>query len=43
MKSKAIFAAKEKDTLIYLDDIMEALDLPYELVAGICPEFERTG
>lgn len=40
---KALFAAKKQDTLIYLDDIMEALDLRYELVADICQELERTG
>lgn len=40
---KAIFAAKEPDKLLYLDDIMETLDLRYELVAEICRELEQTG
>ena len=39
---KAIFASKE-DGLIYSGDIMEALDLRYELVADICQELERAG
>jgi hypothetical protein len=39
---KAIFASKG-DGLIYAGDIMEALDLRYELVADICQELERAG
>jgi len=38
----ALFASKG-DGLIYADDIMEALDLRYELVADICQELERAG
>lgn len=40
---KAIFAAKKPEELLYLYDIMDALDLRYELVADICQELERTG
>ena len=40
---KAIFAAKKPEELLYLDDIMEALDLRYELVADICREMEQAG
>lgn len=40
---KALFAAKEPDKLLYLDDIMESLDLRYELVADICLELEQAG
>ena len=40
---KAIFAAKKKDEMLYLDDIMDALDLRYELIADICQELERAG
>jgi len=40
---KAIFAAKKPDELLYLDGIMDALDLRYELVADICQELERAG
>jgi hypothetical protein len=39
---KAFFASKG-DKLVYLDDIMEALDLKYELVAEICRELEENG
>lgn len=40
---KALFAAKKQDELIYLDDIMDALDLRYGLVAEVCEELERAG
>jgi hypothetical protein len=40
---KAMFAAKDPDKLLYLDDIMEALDLRCELVADICRELEQAG
>lgn len=39
---KAFFASKG-DKLIYLDDIMEALDLKYEVVSEICLELEESG
>jgi len=39
---KAFFASKG-DKLAYVDEIMEALDLKYEVVAEICREFEDTG
>jgi hypothetical protein len=37
---KAFFASKG-DSLVYLDDIMEALDLKYEMVTEICRELEE--
>lgn len=39
---KAFFACKD-DKLAYVDDIMEALDLKYEVVAAICRELEENG
>ncbi|MFZ5450885.1 MAG: hypothetical protein ACOZF2_03270 [Thermodesulfobacteriota bacterium] len=39
---KAFFASKG-DKLAYVDDIMEALDLKYEVVAEICRELEESG
>jgi len=39
---KAFFASKG-DKLAYVDDIMEALDLKYEVVAEICRELEGNG
>jgi hypothetical protein len=40
---RALFAAKKPEDLIYLDDIMDKLDLRYELVAEICGELEGAG
>ncbi len=40
---KALFAAKKPEDLLYLDDIMDTLDLRYELVAEICEELEEAG
>jgi hypothetical protein len=37
------FFSNKGDKLVYLDDIMEALDLCYEMVADICRELESTG
>ncbi len=37
------FLANKGDKLVYLDDIMEGLDLSYELAAEICRELEGTG
>jgi hypothetical protein len=39
---KAFFASKGGD-LVYVDDIMEALNLRYELAAEICRELESEG
>lgn len=39
---KAFFASKG-DKLAYVDDIMEALDLKYEVVAEICRELAEKG
>jgi hypothetical protein len=39
---KALLASKG-DKLMYVDDVMEALDLGYELVAEVCQELERDG
>jgi hypothetical protein len=38
-----VFFANKGDNLVYLGDIMEALDLRYELVAEICQELESNG
>uniref|UniRef100_A0A7V4G8L0 Uncharacterized protein n=1 Tax=Desulfobacca acetoxidans TaxID=60893 RepID=A0A7V4G8L0_9BACT len=40
---RALFAAKKAEELLYVDDIMEALDLRYELVAEVCKELEQAG
>lgn len=39
---KTYFSNKDKK-LVYLSDIMEALNLSYELVAEICQELKTTG
>lgn len=39
---KAFFASKG-DKLAYVDEIMETLDLKYEVVAEICRELEENG
>ena len=39
---KAFFASKG-EKLAYVDDIMEALDLKYEVVAELCRELEENG
>ena len=40
---KALFAGKKPEELLYLNDIMDALDLRFELVADICRELEQVG
>jgi len=40
---RALFTTKKPEELLYLDDIMEALDLRYELVAEVCDELEQAG
>jgi hypothetical protein len=37
------FFANKSAKLVYVDDIMEALDLGYELVREICEELESSG
>lgn len=37
------FVSSKSGELVYVDDIMEGLDLPFDLVSDICRELEREG